>query len=139
MSGMRRSEIVGLDCAAAQTLDGSGWIEILEKGALVTLRGKTGWREVGIGRGPNDLACPVVAQEIRLKFGRIGHGPLFRRVLADGKTVDVDRPTDKHIARLEKKTRAGSGRAQRSHRGRAGTKIRRTFAARRPRLLHRGR
>ena len=64
MSGMRRSEIVGLDCAAAQTLDGSGWIEILEKGALVTLRGKTGWREVEIGRGPSDLACPVVAQEI---------------------------------------------------------------------------
>jgi len=37
---MRRSEIVGLDCAAAQTLDRSGWIEILEKGVLVTLRGR---------------------------------------------------------------------------------------------------
>jgi integrase len=41
--GLRRSEIVagrGRD----QTEDGRGWIEVLDKGMLVTLRGKTGWR-----------------------------------------------------------------------------------------------
>lgn len=38
--GLRRSEIVGLDLKADQTEDGRGWIEILDKGMLVTLRGK---------------------------------------------------------------------------------------------------
>src|SRR6202044_3698849 len=41
--GLRRSEIVGLDCGPDQSEDGSGWIEILPEGALLTLRGKTGW------------------------------------------------------------------------------------------------
>lgn len=48
--GLRRSEIVGLDLKADQTEDSRGWIEILDKGMLVTLRGKTGWREVEVGR-----------------------------------------------------------------------------------------
>jgi len=78
--GLRRSEIVGLDCGAQQTQDGTGWTEILDKGILVTLRGKTGWREVEIGRGSSELSCPIVALEAWLKFARIEHGPLFRRV-----------------------------------------------------------
>jgi integrase len=82
--GLRRSEIIGLDCGPEQTQDGNGWIEILDKGVVVTLRGKTGWREVEIGRGSSDLTCPVVALQTWLKFGRIGHGPLFRRVLGHG-------------------------------------------------------
>ncbi|SON54361.1 site-specific tyrosine recombinase XerC [Hartmannibacter diazotrophicus] len=48
---LRRSEITGLDLGRDQTDDGRGWVESLEKGLLVTLRGKTGWREVEIGRG----------------------------------------------------------------------------------------
>jgi integrase len=36
--GLGRSEIVGLDCGARQTRDGTGWTEILDKGVLVTLR-----------------------------------------------------------------------------------------------------
>ena len=42
--GLRRSEIVGLDVSRDQTEDGRGWIDVLDKGLLVTLRGKTGWR-----------------------------------------------------------------------------------------------
>lgn len=61
--GLRRSEIVGLDLKADQTEDGRGWIEILDKGMLVTLRGKTGWREVEIGRGSSDITCPIAAAE----------------------------------------------------------------------------
>ena len=49
--GLRRSEIVGLDCGPRQTEDGSGWVEIFPEGALLTIRGKTGWRDVEIGRG----------------------------------------------------------------------------------------
>ncbi|MET3778152.1 site-specific recombinase XerD [Rhizobium alvei] len=36
---LRRSEIVGLDVGRDQTEDGRGWIEILDKELLVTLRG----------------------------------------------------------------------------------------------------
>jgi integrase len=105
--GLRRSEIVGLDCGARQTRDGTGWTEILGEGILVTLRGKTGWREVEIGRGSSDLSCPVVALEAWLKFARIEHGPLFRRVI--GKTVDSERLADKHVARLVKRTAMAAG------------------------------
>jgi integrase len=107
--GLRRSEIVGLDCAADQTQDGAGWVEILDKGIVATLRGKTGWREVEIGRGSSDLTCPVVALQTWLKLARIGHGPLFRRVTGDGKKVGAERLVDKHVARLVKRTALAAG------------------------------
>lgn len=37
--GLRRSEIVGLDCGRDQTEGGCGWVETLAKGLLVTLLG----------------------------------------------------------------------------------------------------
>jgi hypothetical protein len=49
--GLRRSEITGLDCGPDETEDGAGWIEFLDQGLLIRVRGKTGWREVEIGRG----------------------------------------------------------------------------------------
>lgn len=107
--GLRRSEIVGLDCGRDQTEDGRGWIEILDKGMLVTLRGKTGWREVEIGRGSSDATCPVVALQTWLKLGRIAHGPLFRRVTGQGKTVGAERLNDQEVARLVKRTALAAG------------------------------
>jgi len=107
--GLRRSEIVALDCGRDQTGDGRGWVEILDKGMIITLRGKTGWREVEIGRGSSDLTCPVTAVETWLKLGRIGHGPLFRRVTGKGKSVGPARLKDQEIARLIKKTVLAAG------------------------------
>lgn len=107
--GLRRSEIVALDCGRDQTEDGSGWIAIFDKGLLVTLKGKTGWREVEIGRGSSDLTCPVHAIETWLKLGRITHGPLFRRVTGKGKAVGPERLKDQEIARLIKKTVLAAG------------------------------
>jgi integrase len=107
--GLRRSEIVGLDCGAEETEDGTGWVEILDKGMLVTLRGKNGWREVEIGRGSSDATCPVVALQTWLKLARIGHGPLFRRVTGHGKEVDGVRLADKHVARLVKRAALAAG------------------------------
>ncbi len=107
--GLRRSEIVGLDVGREQTQDGAGWIEFLDKGLLVTLRGKTGWREVEIGRGSSDLTCPVVALQTWLKFARIAHGPLFRRVIDRGRNVGADRLNDRHVARLVKSTALAAG------------------------------
>ena len=107
--GLRRSEIVALDAGRDQTEDGRGWIEILDKGMLVTLRGKTGWREVEIGRGSSDSTCPVVAVQTWLKLAKIGHGPLFRRVTGRGKDIGPDRLTDQQVARLVKRTALAAG------------------------------
>ncbi|WP_370906535.1 site-specific integrase [Ensifer sp. WSM1721] len=107
--GLRRSEIVGLDLGRDQTEDGRGWIEILDKGALLTLRGKTGWREVEVGRGSSDTTCPVAAVETWIKFAKIAKGPLFRRVTGRGKDVGPERLNDQEVARLVKKTALAAG------------------------------
>ncbi|MER9848326.1 site-specific integrase [Mesorhizobium sp. M0106] len=108
--GLRRSEIVGLDVGRDQTEDGRGWVEIFaDKGLLVTLRGKTGWREVEIGRGSSDPTCPVVALQTWLRLARIAHGPLFRRVAGQGRAVGVDRLNDQEVARLVKRAALAAG------------------------------
>jgi integrase len=107
--GLRRSEIVALDCGRDETQDGAGWVEILGQGMVVALRGKTGWREVEIGRGSSDATCPIVALETWLKFARIDHGPLFRRVQDQGKSVGPDRLDDRHVARLVKRCALAAG------------------------------
>ncbi|MCX8995508.1 site-specific integrase [Rhizobiaceae bacterium BDR2-2] len=107
--GLRRSEIVGLDCSRGETEDGRGWIEIFDKGMLITLRGKTGWREVEVGRGSSDATCPVVAVETWLKFARIIRGPLFRRVRGRGKDVGPERLNDQEVARLIKRAALAAG------------------------------
>ncbi len=105
--GLRRSEIVGLDCTPEDSLTSAGWPEFLEGGVLLTLRGKTGWREVEIGRGSSERTCPVVALETWMKFGRIARGPLFRRVV--GNKAGPDRLNDRHVARLVKKLALAAG------------------------------
>ncbi|MER9758019.1 site-specific integrase [Mesorhizobium sp. M0166] len=107
--GLRRSEIVGLDVARDQTEDGRGWVEIFDKGILVTLHGKTGWREVEIGRGSSDATCPMAALQTWLKLARIGHGPLFRRVTGQGKAVGAQRLNDQEVARLVKRAALAAG------------------------------
>ena len=81
----------------------------MEKGLLVTLRGKTGWREIEVGRGSADATCPVVALETWLKLARIAHGPLFRRVTGQGKAVGAERLKDQEVARLVKRTALAAG------------------------------
>jgi integrase len=107
--GLRRSEIVGLDCGPDQTEDRTGWIEILDPGIVIRVKGKTGWREVEVGRGSADHTCPVVALETWLRLGRIAHGPLFRRIARGGKEAGSDRLTDRHVARLVKRTALAAG------------------------------
>lgn len=107
--GLRRSEVVGLDVGRDQTEESSGWIEFLDKGMLLRLRGKTGWREVEIGRGSSDTTCPVVTLQTWLKLARIAHGPLFRRVTGQGKKVGADRLNDQEVARLVKRTALAAG------------------------------
>ncbi len=107
--GLRRSEITGLDLGRDQTEDGRGWVEIFDKGALLTLRGKTGWREVEIGRGSTETTCPVAALETWIRFARIAGGPLFRRVTGKGKAAGPNRLNDQEVARLVKKTALAAG------------------------------
>ena len=116
--GLRRSEIVGLDCRPEDSLDGAGWPEFLEGGLLLTLRGKTGWREVEIGRGSTDATCPVVALETWMNFARIAHGPLFRRVAAARIGIGTaQRPPCRSPGQAR---RHGCRDARRPARGRAG-------------------
>ena len=107
--GLRRSEIVGLDRGPEQTEDGTGWIEILDGGALLTINGKTGWREVEIGRGSRPDTCPVALLETWMRLGRIAHGPLFRAIARKNGGVSAERLTDKHVARLVQKTALKAG------------------------------
>ena len=102
--GLRRSEIVSLDVHKDDTLDSGGWIEIFDKGALLTLNAKTGWREVEIGRGSKDQTCPVHAVEQWLHFAKIDFGPVFVGTSRDGKRASETRLNDKHVARLIKRT-----------------------------------
>ncbi len=76
---------------------------------LVTLRGKTGWREVEVGRGSSDATCPVVAVETWIKFAKLAKGPLFRRVTGKGKDVGPDRLNDRQVARLVKAAALAAG------------------------------
>ncbi len=139
--GLRRSEIVGLDCGPDQSEDGTGWIEIFpsgadlscaskdsaevlsagttgadissasnnDGGAVLQILGKTGWREVEIGRGSRPETCPVALLETWLRLGRISRGPLFRKVARKNGGVSADRLTDKHVARLIQKTALAAG------------------------------
>jgi integrase len=107
--GLRRSEIVALDHGKDDTPDSGGWVQVLDDGALITLRGKTGWREVEIGRGSNDLTCPVHALTQWLHYARIDFGPLFVAVARNGMKATGERLSDKHVARLIKQTVRDAG------------------------------
>jgi integrase len=107
--GLRRSEIVSLDMHKDDSPDSGGWVDILDKGALLTLNAKTGWREVEVGRGSSEQTCPVRALEQWLYFGRIDFGPIFVGTSRDGKRTLEARLSDKHVARLIKRTVRDAG------------------------------
>ncbi len=100
--GLRRSEIVSLDHGKDDTPDSRGWTQVLEGGVLLTLRGKTGWREVEIARGSSDQTCPVHALTQWLHYAKIDFGPIFVAVSRSGLKATGERLSDKHIARLIK-------------------------------------
>lgn len=131
--GLRRSEIVSLDVHKDDTLDSGGWIEIFDKGALLTLNAKTGWREVEIGRGSKDQTCPVHALEQWLHFSKINFGPIFVGTSRDGKRALDTRLNDKHVARLIKRTVLDAGDPIRAAREGAPGAVLWPLAACRPR------
>jgi integrase len=100
--GLRRSEIVALDHGKDDTPDSGGWVEVMEGGVLITLRGKTGWREVEIARGSSDQTCPVHALTQWLHYAKIDLGPIFVAVSRNGMKATEERLSDKHVARLIK-------------------------------------
>jgi integrase len=100
--GLRRSEIVSLDHGKDDTPDSGGWVEVREDGALITLRGKTGWREVEVARGSSDQTCPVHALTQWLHYARIDFGPIFVATSRNGLKATSERLSDKHVARLIK-------------------------------------
>ncbi|SDI62149.1 tyrosine-type recombinase/integrase [Salipiger marinus] len=107
--GLRRSEIVSLDVHKDDTPDSGGWVDLLEEGVLITLRGKTGWREVEIARGSAPMTCPVHALSQWLHFAKIDFGPVFVSVSRNGLKATPKRLSDKHVARLVKQTVRDAG------------------------------
>ena len=107
--GLRRSELVSLDHGKDDTPDSAGWVQILKDGLLITLRGKTGWREVEIARGSTDQTCPVHALSQWLHYARIDFGPIFVAVSRNGQKATAERLSDKHVARLIKQTVEDAG------------------------------
>ena len=107
--GLRRSEIVSLDHGKDDTPDSGGWVEILEDGALITLRGKTGWREVEVARGSSTQTCPVHALTQWLHYAKIDFGPIFVAVSRNGAKASGERLSDKHVARLIKQAVQDAG------------------------------
>ena len=107
--GFRRSELVGLDAGRGGPVDGTGWVEVVEDGLLATLRGKTGWREVAVGRGSRESSCPVAAVETWTRLGRVDAGALFRRVSRDGLRALPARLSDRHVAELVRRTALAAG------------------------------
>ncbi len=91
------SEIVSLGHSKEGTPDSGGWVEIEDDCAFLFLRGKTGWREVEIGRGSSDQTCPVHALEQWLHVGTIDFGSLFRRTARDNKRALDACLSDKHV------------------------------------------
>lgn len=83
--GLWRPEIVSLDHGKDDTPDSGGWVQIEGDGAVLFLRGKTGWREVEIGRGSIDQTCPLHALEHWLHFAKIDFGPLLGRTTRDNR------------------------------------------------------
>lgn len=107
--GLRRSEIVSIDLGKQHTPGTGGWIDIVEDGAVISLRGKAGWREVKVARGSSDQSCPVYALTQWLHFSKIESGPIFIGVSRDGRTTTGKRLSDKHVARLVKQTVKAAG------------------------------
>jgi integrase len=101
--GLRRSEIVGLDVGEADTDDSGGWVEFMDGGAVLWIKGKRGWRDVEIARGTSEATCPIHALEQWLHYSKIAHGPIFRAVKRDNSGITKDRLSDKHVARLIKR------------------------------------
>ncbi len=77
--------------------------------AVIIQQTKTGWKEAEIARGSSEQTCPVHALEQWLHYARIDHGPIFRRVLRDNSDVAAERLSDKHVARLIKRTMMEAG------------------------------
>jgi integrase len=107
--GLRRSEIVSLDYGRDDTPDSRGWVNIFDDGVLITLRGKTGWREVEIARGSSDQTCPVHALTQWLHYARIDFGPIFVATSRNGLKATGERLSDKHVARLIKSSAREAG------------------------------
>ena len=122
--GLRRSEVAGLVMSPEDSLEGSGWPEFFDDGVLLTLRGKTGWREVEIGRGSSGPHLPGRrardVAEIRADRAR---ADLSRRGRARGRIGGAQRPPCRAPGQAPRGRRR---RARRPVRGRSG---RRSFPA----------
>lgn len=108
-SGLRRSEIVGLDVGDDESPDGLGWIDLTDGSLLITLRERAGLRRIKITRSVPEDACPVAALQTWLRLAKIHRGPVFRRVIGRGRVAGPQRLNAQEVARLVKRTALAAG------------------------------
>ena len=106
--GLRRSEIVGLDCGPDETEDGSGWVRSSRR------RPADHPRQDRLARGRDRPGskpdtCPVALLETWMRLGRIVRGPVFRADRRKNGGVSAERLTDKHVVRLVKRRALAAG------------------------------
>lgn len=92
-SGLRRSEITGLDLGRDQTGDARLDRDI-RQGRADEIARQDGLTRGGDRPGIVRLTCPVAALEACIRFARLAKGPLFRRVTGKGKAVGLKRLND---------------------------------------------
>ncbi len=68
------------------------------RGSILSINGKTGWRQVEIARGSSERSCPVVALERWISLAKLKRGPLFRPMLRANAGIEHARLTDRHVA-----------------------------------------
>jgi hypothetical protein len=104
-SGMRRSEIVGLQVADVK--------EVPEGLAITIRRSKTDQegkgRLVAVPYGAYLLTCPVRGLKAWLEASGVTEGPLFRTVTPDGKGVRPWSLTDRQLANVVKQAARRAG------------------------------
>ena len=107
--GLRRSEIVGLDCWPGPDRGRRRLDRNLPRGRPA----HHPWQDwVARGRDRPRLGadtCPVALLETWLRLGRIARGPLFRAVARKNGGVGSERLTDKHVVRLVKTCALAAG------------------------------
>ena len=106
--GLRRSEIVGLDCGPGQTEDGSGWIEIVSEGATLTSAARpAGARSRSAGApGPTPARSPCWKPGCGWDDWARSPVPAIARKNGG---VSSERLTDKHVVRLVKTCALAAG------------------------------
>ncbi len=111
-AALRRSELVGLDTTADYSADATGYIDLTDEGARITLL-KSKTDQEGAGQSiavpyTGTAHCPVTALQEWIKAADIDSGPVFRSI-AKGSRLRHKRLPAEAVGLILKKRAAAAG------------------------------